>query len=86
MASVPVGRPADTRSKTWSSATRRRNLWRFPLDGSMPRQVTTFTSDQIMNYRWSRDGKMLAISRGTESADVVLITSEETDRKVEGSH
>jgi serine/threonine protein kinase/Tol biopolymer transport system component len=62
------------------------NLWRFPLDGSMPRPVTTFTSDQIMNYRWSRDGKMLAMSRGTESADVVLITSEETDRKVERSH
>ena len=47
------------------------NLWRFPLDGSAPRPVTTFTSEQIMNYRWSRDGKMLAMSRGTQSADVV---------------
>ena len=62
------------------------NLWRFPLDGSAPRPVTTFTSEQIMNYRWSRDGKMLAMSRGTQSADVVLITSEETDRKGAGSH
>jgi serine/threonine protein kinase/Tol biopolymer transport system component len=62
------------------------NLWRFPLDGSTPKPVTTFTSEQIMNYRWSKDGKMLAISRGTESADVVLITSEETDRKGVGSH
>jgi len=62
------------------------NLWRFPLDGSTPRPVTTFTSEQIVNYRWSRDGKMLAMSRGTESADVVLITSDETDRKGAGSH
>jgi Tol biopolymer transport system component len=61
------------------------NLWRFPLDGSTPRPVTTFTSEQIMNYRWSRDGKTLAMSRGTESTDVVLITSEETDR-TGGSH
>ena len=48
--------------------------------------MTTFTSEQIMNYRWSTDGKTLAMSRGTESADVVLITSEETDRKGVGSH
>ena len=51
------------------------NLWRFPLDGSTPRPVTTFASEQISNYRWSRDGKTLALSRGTRSADVVLITS-----------
>src|SRR5205823_202982 len=31
------------------------NLWRFPLDGSAPRPVTTFPSEQIINYRWSRD-------------------------------
>ena len=61
------------------------NLWRFPLDGSAPRPVTTFTSEQILNYRWSRDGKTLAMSRGTLSADVVLITSEETDRKGAGN-
>jgi Tol biopolymer transport system component len=62
------------------------NLWRFPLDGSAPRPMTTFTSEQILNYRWSRDGKTLAMSRGTLSADVVLITSEETDLSAAGSH
>jgi Tol biopolymer transport system component len=51
------------------------NIWRFPLDGSAPRPVTTFTSDDIFNYRWSRDGKTLAVSRGTNSSDVVLIRS-----------
>jgi len=59
------------------------NLWRFPLDGSAPRAVTTFPSDQIMNYRWSRDGRFLAMSRGTESSDVVLITSDDKDDKKE---
>jgi len=61
------------------------NLWRFPLDGSAPRPMTTFTSEQILNYRWSRDGKTLAMSRGTLSADVVLITSDETDRNGAGN-
>jgi serine/threonine protein kinase/Tol biopolymer transport system component len=60
------------------------NLWRFPLDGSAPRPVTTFTSEEIMNYRWSRDGKTLALSRGTQSADVVFISTEET--KGSGTH
>jgi dipeptidyl aminopeptidase/acylaminoacyl peptidase len=52
------------------------NLWRFPLDGSPPRPVTTFASEQIINYRWSPDGKTLALSRMTETYDVVLITSD----------
>jgi Tol biopolymer transport system component len=50
------------------------NLWRYPLDGTPPRQLTTFTSDRIYQFAWARDGRMLAMSRGNESADVVLIT------------
>ena len=53
------------------------NLWRFPLDGSPPKAVTTFTSEHILDYRWSPDGKTLALSRGTMSLDVVLITSDD---------
>jgi eukaryotic-like serine/threonine-protein kinase len=52
------------------------NIVRFPLDGSAPTQATAFTSDQIFRHSWSRDGKWLAMARGTESADVVLISSE----------
>ena len=52
------------------------NLWRFPMDGSPPRQITAFTSDQIVNFAWSRDARMLAMSRVSESADVVLITQQ----------
>jgi eukaryotic-like serine/threonine-protein kinase len=51
------------------------NVWRFPFDGSAPRALTTFISEHILNYRWSRDGKTLAMSRGTLSTDVVLVTT-----------
>ncbi|MGH9838337.1 MAG: protein kinase domain-containing protein [Blastocatellia bacterium] len=50
------------------------NLWNLPLDGEAPRQLTNFTSDQIFWFDWSRDGKQLALSRGTVTSDVVLIT------------
>ncbi len=50
------------------------NVWNLPLDGNAPKQLTDFTSDQIFWFDWSRDGKQLACSRGTETSDVVLIT------------
>jgi Tol biopolymer transport system component len=49
------------------------NLWSQPIDGSAPKQITNFTSDLISNFALSRDGKRLAISRGNNSLDVVLI-------------
>jgi len=50
------------------------NLWMKPLDGSEPRQLTQFSSDQILWFDWSRDGKQLACSRGRITNDVVLIS------------
>jgi serine/threonine protein kinase/Tol biopolymer transport system component len=49
------------------------NVWELPLDGSPPRQVTNFTSDLIQNFAISRDGRRLAVSRGREISDIVLI-------------
>ncbi|MBO0721215.1 MAG: PD40 domain-containing protein [Blastocatellia bacterium] len=49
------------------------NIWRQPLSGGPPRQLTRFTSDQIYWFDWSRDGKYLACSRGAGTNDVVLI-------------
>ena len=51
------------------------NLWVHPLDGGQPRQLTHFTSDLIFNYAWSRDGKQLAVARGTITSDVVLFSN-----------
>jgi hypothetical protein len=44
-----------------------------PLDGSKPRQLTHFTDERpIVDYRWSRDGKRLAIARASVTNDIVL--------------
>jgi serine/threonine protein kinase len=49
------------------------NIWIQALDGASGRQVTAFTSDQILTFHWSPDGKSLGILRGHSDSDVVLI-------------
>ncbi|HUA16202.1 MAG TPA: protein kinase [Verrucomicrobiae bacterium] len=49
------------------------NLWLQPLDGSKGRQITDFNSDHIYDFHWSFDGKQLALVRGHNLSDVVLI-------------
>jgi len=49
------------------------NVWAQPLDGAPPRQLTDFKSDQTFSFAWSRDGKLLALARGTQTSDVVMI-------------
>lgn len=51
------------------------NIWSQPLDGSPPKQLTDFKSDLIYWFEWSRDGKQLALARGTNPSDVVLISN-----------
>ncbi|MGD0458006.1 MAG: protein kinase [Terriglobia bacterium] len=48
------------------------NVWEQPLAGGPPQPVTHFTSDRIFYFDWSRDGR-LALSRGTDQTDAVLI-------------
>jgi serine/threonine protein kinase/Tol biopolymer transport system component len=50
------------------------NVWGQPLDGGKPVQLTNFKTDQIFWFDWSRDGKQLALARGTRASDVVLIS------------
>jgi eukaryotic-like serine/threonine-protein kinase len=50
------------------------NIWRQPLDGGAPKQITHFTSGQIFGFAWSRNGKWLALARGEISRDVVVIS------------
>ncbi len=51
------------------------NIWSQPMDGGAPKQLTNFKADQIFWFDWSRDGKQLAVSRGTVTSDVVLISN-----------
>jgi Tol biopolymer transport system component/DNA-binding winged helix-turn-helix (wHTH) protein len=49
------------------------NLWKQPVDGSSPVQVTSFESGRIFNFVFSPEGDRLAVSRGSVNSDVVLI-------------
>jgi serine/threonine protein kinase/Tol biopolymer transport system component len=51
------------------------NLWTQPLDGSPPKQLTSFASERIFSFDISRDGKQVALSRGVQTSDVVLISN-----------
>jgi Tol biopolymer transport system component len=50
------------------------NLWRQPLDGGPPVQITNFDSQTIGDFAWSRDGRHIAITRSVRSRDAVLIS------------
>jgi eukaryotic-like serine/threonine-protein kinase len=49
------------------------NLWQQPLDGSLGRQLTSFKADHIWDFHWSPDGSRLAMVRGHNDSDVVLL-------------
>ena len=77
--------PAGSSDPRWSpdgkslqfSLTRRgaANIWEQPLTGGPPRQVTSFTDRQIGGFAWSRDGKQLAVLRGLNAFDIVLMSN-----------
>ncbi|MGH9773966.1 MAG: protein kinase domain-containing protein [Candidatus Acidiferrales bacterium] len=48
------------------------NIWKLPLDGRPATALTRFTSEEIMNYVFTADGK-LVMTRGHRTSDVVLI-------------
>jgi Tol biopolymer transport system component len=49
------------------------NLWLQPLDGSKGHYLTDFKSERIYDFHWSFDGKQLALVRGHNDTDVVII-------------
>ena len=50
------------------------NLWRQPIDGGSPSQITRFTGDQIYSFAVSADQTRWALVRGQVDSDVVLVT------------
>jgi eukaryotic-like serine/threonine-protein kinase len=49
------------------------NLWVQPLDGSSGHQLTHFPSESITDFRWSPNGKTLAVIREHNISDVVML-------------
>jgi Tol biopolymer transport system component len=55
------------------------NIWEQPVSGGAPRRVSSFSSQQIFAFAWSRIGKKLAMARGQTRSDVVLISNFESN-------
>lgn len=51
------------------------NLWIQPIAGGPPKPLTHFTAEDIQWFAWSRDGKQIAIVRGIDTKDAVMITN-----------
>jgi serine/threonine protein kinase len=51
------------------------NLWEQKLGGGPPKQMTNFQSGRIFDFAWSHNGKQMALTRGSESSDVIMISN-----------
>jgi Tol biopolymer transport system component len=51
------------------------NLWSQPIDGGPSTAVTSFTTGDTFGFALSRDGKQLAVARGTVTNDAVLVSN-----------
>jgi Tol biopolymer transport system component len=49
------------------------NIWRQPLAGGKPVQLTKWANDRIGYFAWSRDGKQFAAVRGKTTTDILLM-------------
>jgi Tol biopolymer transport system component len=68
---TPYGRAltyAAARNGVW-------NIWSQPLEGNAPKQLTNWQSEVIFAFDWTHDGKELAIARGLQTNDVILISN-----------
>jgi len=50
------------------------NIWAVPLNGTAQYAVTHFSDEGLNWYAWSPDGKQIAVSRGVQNGDAVLLT------------
>lgn len=49
------------------------NVWVQPLDSAHFYQLTHFTADKFVNFKFSRDGSRIAFERGHTESDAVLL-------------
>jgi Tol biopolymer transport system component len=49
------------------------NLWEQPFDGAPYHQLTHFASERIWQFRFSQDGAKIAMERGHNESDAVLL-------------
>jgi Tol biopolymer transport system component len=49
------------------------NIWSVPIGGGAAKQLTSFNSGLIFAFQVSPDGRQIALSRGTQTDDVILL-------------
>ena len=75
---VGLGWSGDSRSVVYADERDSAyNLWSMPIDGGPAKQLTQFKTGLIFAFQLSRDGKQIAISRGTQTDDVILVRDAE---------
>jgi Tol biopolymer transport system component len=57
------------------------NIWLQPLEGGDPRPITDFPSDNIISFNWNAEGSQLAVIRGVETSDVLLLNKSSSGGK-----
>jgi hypothetical protein len=64
----------DSRALAYVDPNTRSNLWKQPIDGGAPAQITRFETDgrQIWDFDWSGDGR-LAVARAAIATNVISI-------------
>jgi hypothetical protein len=50
------------------------NVWEQKLAGGSAHPVTNFTSGQIFDFAWTRDGQTLLLAKGEITQDAVIIS------------
>ena len=50
------------------------NIWRQPLTGGPPEQITYFSTGKIFSFAWSPDGRWLSLASGVNRSDVVVMS------------
>ena len=73
-ASTPLGYAPDPKAVVY--VVREKgvdNLWEQPMDNSPARQLTHFTAERILRFRFSPDGTKIALERGHVDSDAVLL-------------
>ena len=53
------------------------NIWSMPLNGGAPKQLTNFKSGLVFAFQVAKDGKQIAITRGSQTDDVILLRDSE---------
>ena len=71
----PVSWTPDGQALIYGVRTKRvANLWRQRLAGGSPTPITDFRTDDLFDFAFSSDFKRVALARGKETSDLVLIS------------